>query len=142
MAFLIESHPIDFTALRDSLSAPDCGGFVFFEGRVRNHHEGRDVTGLRYEAYLELALKEGRRLVEEVSGKFGVRAAAIHAVGDLRPGDLAVWVGAAAGHREEAFAACRELIDSIKASVPIWKRETYTDGHGEWIEGCHCVSHH
>ncbi len=142
MAFLIESHPIDFAALRESLEAPDCGGFVFFEGRVRNHHEGRDVTGLRYEAYSELALKEGNRLVEEVSLKFGVRAAAIHAVGDLRPGDLAVWVGAAAAHREEAFAACRELIDSIKASVPIWKRETYTDGHGEWIEGCHCVSHH
>ena len=142
MAFLIESHPIDFTSLRESLSASDCGGFVFFEGRVRNHHEGRDVTGLRYEAYVELALKEGRRLVEEVSRKFGVRTAAVHAVGDLHPGDLAVWVGAAAAHREEAFAACRELIDSIKASVPIWKRETYADGHGEWIEGCRCASHH
>jgi len=142
MAFLIESHPINFTALRESLKSPDCGGFVFFEGRVRNHHEGRDVTSLRYEAYSELALKEGRRLVEEVSLKFGVRAAAIHAVGDLCPGDLAVWVGVAAAQREEAFAACRELIDSIKASVPIWKRETYTDGHGEWIEGCQCVSHH
>ena len=142
MAFLIESHPIDFSALRDSLASPDCGGFVFFEGRVRNHHESRDVIGLRYEAYTELALKEGQLLVEEVSRKFGVRAAAIHAVGDLKPGDLAVWVGAAAAHREEAFAACRELIDSIKSSVPIWKRETYTDGHGEWIEGCGCVAHH
>lgn len=142
MAFLIESHPIDFSALRESLASPDCGGFVFFEGRVRNHHEGREVAGLRYEAYLDLALKEGCRLVGEVSVKFGVRAAAIHAVGDLRPGDLAVWVGAAAAHREVAFAACRELIDAIKASVPIWKRESYTDGHGEWIEGCRCATHH
>ena len=58
------------------------------------------------------------------------------------PGDLAVWVGAAAAHREEAFAACRELIDAIKLRVPIWKRETYTDGHGEWIEGCRCASSH
>ena len=142
MSFLINSHPIDFESLRESLTAPDCGGFVFFEGRVRNHHEGRKVVGLHYEAYLELAEKEGRRLVEEVSRKFGVRAAAIHAVGDLKPGDLAVWVGAAAAHREEAFAACRELIDAIKLRVPIWKRETYTDGHGEWIEGCRCASPH
>jgi molybdopterin synthase catalytic subunit len=67
-----------------------------------------------------------------------VRAGAIHATGDLAPGDLAVWVGAAAAHREEAFAACRELIDEIKARVPIWKRESYTDGPGEWVEGCVC----
>ena len=142
MKFSIQPHPIDPTPLRRALDEDACGGFVFFEGRVRNHHHGRAVAGLSYEAYLELAEKEGRRLVEEISGKHGVRAAAIHATGELQPGDLAVWVGAAATHREEAFAACRELIDAIKASVPIWKRETYTDGHGEWVEGCSCGASH
>ena len=138
MSFLIESHPIAVAPLREWLASPDCGGFVFFEGRVRNHHRGRNVTGLRYEAYLELAQKEGRRLVDEVARKYGVRAAAIHAVGDLQPGDLAVWVGAASSHRDQAFAACRDLIDSIKSRVPIWKHETYTSGQGQWIEGCSC----
>jgi molybdopterin synthase catalytic subunit len=138
MTFMLREHPIDPAPLRRELAAADCGGFVFFEGRVRDHHEGRAVTGLYYEAYRELAEKEGQRLVREIAQKHSVRAGAIHATGDLAPGDLAVWVGAAAAHREEAFAACRELIDEIKARVPIWKRESYTDGPGEWVEGCVC----
>ncbi|MFZ9964313.1 MAG: molybdenum cofactor biosynthesis protein MoaE [Terrimicrobiaceae bacterium] len=142
MSFRIHPHPIDPAPLRKELEGNEHGGLVFFEGRVRNHHEGRSVVGLHYQAYLELAEKEGRRLLEEISTKHGVRAAAIHATGDLQPGDLAVWVGAAAAHREEAFVACRELIDAIKARVPIWKRETYSDGHGEWVEGCACGSGH
>lgn len=142
MTFLVEPHPIDPAALRAELESRDCGGFVFFEGRVRDHHEGRTVTGLHYEAYRELAVKEGRRLVREIAAKYGVHAAAIHAIGDLVPGDLAVWVGAAAPHREQAFAACRELIDAIKAHVPIWKRETYADGKREWVEGCSCGAAH
>lgn len=136
--FQLGNHPIDPAPLRRDLAADDCGGFVFFEGRVRDHHEERAVTGLYYEAYRELAEKEGQRLVREIAQKHGVRAGAIHATGDLAPGDLAVWVGAAAAHREEAFAACRELIDAIKARVPIWKRESYNDGQGEWVEGCVC----
>jgi molybdopterin synthase catalytic subunit len=138
VTFLLEPHPIDPAALRAQLASPDCGGFVFFEGRVRDHHEGRVVTGLHYEAYRELAEKEGRRLVDEIAAKHGVRAAAVHATGTLVPGDLAVWVGAAAAHRDAAFAACRELIDSIKERVPIWKQETYADGPSEWVEGCAC----
>lgn len=142
MTFRIDIHPIDPSPLRESLQSDDCGGFVFFEGRVRNHHGGQAVLGLHYEAYRTLAEKEGIRLVEEISKKHGVRAAAIHATGDLKLGDLAVWVGAAAAHRDQAFTACRELIDAIKARVPVWKRETYADGHGEWIEGCSCGTSH
>jgi molybdopterin synthase catalytic subunit len=134
--FSISQHPLDITPLREALSSPDCGGFVHFEGRVRNHHAGRAVTALRYEAYRELAEKEGAFIVAEISRKHGVKAAAVHAVGDLRPGDLAVWVGAAAAHREAAFAACRELIDAIKDRVPVWKHETYADGKSSWIAGC------
>lgn len=138
MTFLLVPHPVDPAPSRRELAADDCGGFVFFEGRVRNHHGGRAVTGLHYEAYRELAEKEGARLVRDIARKHGVRATAIHAIGDLAPGDLAVWVGAASAHRAEAFAACRELIDEIKARVPIWKRESYADGRGEWVEGCAC----
>ena len=138
MTFLLVPHPVDPAPIRRELAADDCGGFVFFEGRVRNHHGGRAVTGLHYEAYRELAEKEGARLVRDIARKHGVRATAIHAIGDLAPGDLAGWVGAASAHRAEAFAACRELIDEIKARVPIWKRESYADGRGEWVEGCAC----
>lgn len=141
MTFLLRPHPIDPVPLRRELAADDLGGFVFFEGRVRDHHEGRVVTGLHYEAYPELAEKEGRRLVREIAERHGVRAAALHAVGDLQPGDLAVWVGVAAGHRAEAFTACRELIDAIKARVPIWKRESYAGGHGKWLGGCAAGAH-
>jgi molybdopterin synthase catalytic subunit len=137
--FAIRQHPIDIAAVRDGITSPDSGGFVFFEGRVRNHHAGRAVTHLHYEAYRELAEKEGLRIVAEISARHGVRAAAVHAVGELHPGDLAVWVGASAPHREAAFAACRELIDAIKARVPVWKKEHYTDGEGGWIEGCGCA---
>ena len=140
--FRLANHPIDPAPLRRELASEDCGGFVFFEGRVRDHHEGREVTGLYYEAYRELAEKEGCRLVREIALKHGVRAAAIHATGDLAPGDLAVWVGAAAAHREEAFVACRELIDAIKARVPIWKRESYVGGSSGWVEGCACAAGH
>ena len=133
MTFLLGMHPIDPAPVRRELASDDCGGFVLFEGRVRDHHGGRTVTGLYYETYRELAEKEGRRLVREFAQKHGVRAATIHATGDL-----AVLIGAAADQREEAFAACRELIDEIKARVPIWKRVSYADGRAEWVEGCAC----
>jgi molybdopterin synthase catalytic subunit len=138
--FAIQQHPIDLTEALREIRSDECGGHVIFEGRVRNHHEGCRVDSLRYEAYLELAEKEGRRLVEAVARKHRVRAAAVHAVGTLKPGELAVWVGTSGHHREEAFLACRELIDSIKERVPIWKREFREGGPGEWIEGCGCGS--
>lgn len=141
MSFSIQPHPIDVDSARGSIASLDCGGFVFFEGRVRDHQDGQAVTHLHYEAYRELAEKEGTRIVAGVCQKYDVRAAAVHAVGELQPGDLAVWVGAAAAHREAAFAACRDLIDAIKARVPIWKREVYADGHSEWIEGCGSHDH-
>lgn len=137
--FAIQSHPIDVSAALREVESEECGGFVFFEGRVRDHSEGFRVRELCYEAYVELAEKEGGRLVHAITDKHRVRAAAVHAVGTLKPGDLAVWVGAAGRHREEAFAACREMIDAIKERVPIWKREEREDGRGEWIEGCGCA---
>jgi adenylyltransferase/sulfurtransferase len=102
-----------------------CGGFASFEGWVRNHNEGHAVTRLEYEAFAELAEKEGARIVEEARVKFGVtRAACVHRVGSLALGDVAVWVGVSAAHRDEAFRACRFIIDEVKHRLPIWKKNT------------------
>jgi len=110
----------------------DAGALVCFEGRVRNHHQGRAVRGLDYEAHEALALAEGEKILIEAHARFAVSAACVHRLGSLGLGEIAVWVGAAGSHREESFAACRWVIDEVKARVPIWKREYYVDGDPVW----------
>ena len=142
MLFGLTSDPIPESDLRTGLLNVGAGGFVAFEGWVRNHHLGRDVVELHYEAYPGLALKTGEVIIKQAIERFGLTGAcAIHRTGCLRPGDLAVWVGVAAPHRAEAFAACRAIIDDIKALVPIWKHEFYADGSSEWVNpaDCHCA---
>ena len=113
------------------------GSVVAFWGRVRDHNEGRSVTGLEYSAYPELAVKEGRRIVEAAAAQFGLDAVrAVHRIGDLKIGDAAVVVEVASGHRGEGFEACRWIIDQIKDRVPIWKCEHYVEGDREWVM-CH-----
>lgn len=113
------------------------GSVVAFWGRVRDQNEGRAVTGLEYSAYPELAVKEGKRIVEEAISRFGLDAArAVHRLGNLSIGDAAVVVEVASGHRGEGFDACRWIIDEIKARVPIWKCEHYAEGDREWVM-CH-----
>jgi len=113
------------------------GSVVVFWGRVRDHNDGRSVTGLEYTSYPELALKEGTRIVQEAVTRFGLDAVrAIHRVGTLAVGDAAVLVEVASGHRGEGFEACRWVIDEIKTRVPIWKCEHYTEGDREWVM-CH-----
>lgn len=132
--FEISDTPIDGDALRRKLSAPSHGGFVSFEGVVRNHHQDRSVTGLRYSDYRALALKEGGRILEEAREKWpDTQAVCVHRVGMLDIGGMAVWVGASSAHRDEAFAACRYVIDEVKSRVPIWKEEFYADGTNEWV---------
>jgi molybdopterin synthase catalytic subunit len=110
------------------------GGFVTFEGRVRDHNHGRSVHGIEYEAYAEMAVREGEALIAETLQRFDVlAAAAIHRTGHLNVGDVAVWVGVAAAHRGEAFRACEFIMDEIKKRLPIWKKEQYTDGEREWV---------
>ncbi len=112
-----------------AVSAPDVGGIDLFLGAVRDHNDGRAVTRLEYHAYVSMAEKEMQRIAEEISRELpGVRLAALHRVGSLAVGDLAVVCAAGAVHRGEAFAACRALIDRIKHQVPIWKREHGPDG--------------
>ena len=121
------------------MARQDCGGFNSFEGWVRDWNNGRRVTGLHYEAYEELALKEGQMILEEVRQKTAVRELrAIHRLGSLELGETAVWVGAGGKHREEAFTACRLAIDGIKQRVPIWKKEFYEDGDADWVACKQC----
>jgi len=112
---------IDTAAARRELLDLGAGGYASFEGWVRDHNEGREVTRLEYEAFEELAVKEGERILEEAAQRFPIKhAQCIHRVGALALGDMAVWVGVSSVHRGEAFDACRFIIDEVKHRVPIW----------------------
>lgn len=140
--FSIISTPIDTASVLARVEHPTCGGLVLFEGRVRNHHLGREVRRLEYEAYQRLAESEGTAILAEAKARFDIHAAACtHRIGVLEIGDIAVGVAVSAAHRDAAFDACRYIIDELKVRVPIWKRETYADGSVEWT-GCeHCARH-
>ncbi|MEU2617398.1 molybdenum cofactor biosynthesis protein MoaE [Streptomyces sp. NPDC007157] len=112
------------------------GGIALFVGTVRNHDGGADVDALGYSCHPS-AESEMRRIAEKVVAEYPVRAlAAVHRVGDLRVGDLAVVVGVSCPHRGDAFEACRKLIDDIKHEVPIWKHQKFSDGTEEWVGAC------
>lgn len=133
-SFALSDSPIDTATLRSALEATRVGAVVCFEGRVRDHNDGRAVHGLSYQAYVGLAEAEGARVVEEARARFLVEhVVCVHRIGDLALGDIAVWAGVSAGHRAAAFDACRYVIDEVKARVPIWKREHYAEGMSEWL---------
>ena len=133
-AFRLSETAIDGAALRNTLDSTHAGGVVVFEGVVRDHQDGRAVLALAYQAYAELAQREGERIVSEARERFAVEhVECVHRTGELEIGDVAVWVGAAAAHRDAAFGACRYVIDEVKARVAIWKKERYADGESEWL---------
>ncbi|WP_055508543.1 molybdenum cofactor biosynthesis protein MoaE [Nonomuraea pusilla] len=112
------------------------GGTALFVGTVREQDHGKPVTRLSYSAHPS-AEDELRRVAEKVAADFPVTAlAAVHRVGDLELGELAVVVAVAAPHRGEAFEACRRLIDDLKSEVPIWKHQLFADGTTEWVGAC------
>lgn len=118
------------------------GALVTFEGIVRDNNDGKAVVELEYAAYPELAKREGSRIVGESIERFGLFAGCcFHRIGVVHPGDVAVRVWAAAAHRQEAFQACELIIDAVKASVPIWKREVYASGDSAWITCAAPVAH-
>jgi molybdopterin synthase catalytic subunit len=132
--FALSAEPFDIAPLRARLLDARAGAYAGFEGWVRNVNEGRAVDALTYEAYAALAEAEGAKILAEALERFAiVDAACVHRVGRLALGDLAVWVGVSAGHRDAAFAACRWIIDEVKARVPIWKHEHYVDGDTGWL---------
>jgi molybdopterin synthase catalytic subunit len=145
MNFRFTQTAIDTEAARRELQDLSAGGYVSFEGWVRDHNEGQQVTRLEYEAFQELAVKEGDRIVAEALRRFPVkRALCIHRVGSLQLGEMAVWVAVSSAHRGEAFDACRFIIDEIKHRVPIWKKEHYRSGDSGWVncERCAAEPHH
>jgi adenylyltransferase/sulfurtransferase len=136
--FEISAEPLDIPALAASLTDRTAGAFASFEGRVRDHNDGRQVDALDYEVFAPLALTEGAAILEEARQKYGVNAIrAVHRQGELRLGDCAVWVGVVSAHRDEAFRACRYVIDEVKHRLPIWKKEHYRDGSAEWVNCQH-----
>jgi sulfur-carrier protein adenylyltransferase/sulfurtransferase len=142
--FSFTKTSIDTEVERLQIIDPACGGYTSFEGWVRDHNEGQQVRHLEYEAFELLATKEGERIIAEAVARFGVEhAACVHRVGDLQLGEMAVWVGVSARHREEAFLACRYIIDEVKHRVPIWKKEHYLNGDSGWVncERCAAVGH-
>jgi molybdopterin synthase catalytic subunit len=119
-----------------AIADPTAGGTALFIGTVRNHDHERPVEQLRYEAHPD-ALRRMREVAEGVAADPLVTAlAAVHRTGPLAIGDIAVIVAVAASHRDAAFAACRRLIDEVKAEVPIWKHQHFTDGATEWVGAC------
>lgn len=132
--FQISSTPLDLLALKQALPDARAGACVTFEGWVRDHNDGRPVRALEYEAFAELANREGERILAEARTRFDVLGVAcVHRVGVLQIGDLAIWIGVAAAHRGAAFDACRFVIDEAKARLPVWKKEHFADGSSEWV---------
>jgi molybdopterin synthase catalytic subunit len=140
MSFLSDG-PIDPAALLDAVRRDGDGGLALFVGVVRDHNDGRRVDRLEYEAYGPMAEGEMTRIAEELCRAHPEAQVLFrHRVGALRIGEVAVAVAAAAPHRAEAFAACREGIEAIKARVPIWKREFGPSG-SVWVEPCGETGH-
>jgi molybdopterin synthase catalytic subunit len=132
--FHVSPQPIDAVALQRNLSDRQAGACVTFEGWVRDRNEGQPVQSLEYEAYVPLAEKEGAVILDEARARFALLGAeAVHRVGHLQLGEIAVWVGVTAEHRGSAFDACRYIIDEAKARLPIWKKEHYATGESTWI---------
>lgn len=119
-------------AVEDAVADPACGAVVTFRGVVRDVDGGKGVTSLDYEAHPD-ATAVIRRVCAEVAAQTGLRVAAVHRYGHLEVGDVALVAAASAGHRREAFEACSLLVERIKAQVPIWKRQHFTDGASEWV---------
>jgi molybdopterin synthase catalytic subunit len=131
----LTSEPLDREALVAAVSHPSVGGIVVFEGVVRDHARGKQVRYLEYEIYEEMAYEQLREIAAEAHKRWGVERVAIaHRSGRLEIGEASVIIVVASPHRAEAFEACRYIIDTLKANVPIWKKEVATDGE-TWVEG-------
>lgn len=136
----ITTGRIDPDQLRKNLFDVGAGAYCSFEGWIRNENEGHSVLRLEYEAYEPLALTEGEKILDEARQKFPyLHAHCVHRTGMLEIGECAVWVGVSSAHRDEAFQACRFIIDQVKVRLPIWKKEHYADGHSGWVNCERCA---
>ncbi len=132
-------HP---EALKKNLLDRGAGAYVGFEGWIRDQNEGQEVLRLEYEVYAPVAVSEGRQVIAEAMQEFPLlHVGCVHRSGLLEIGDCAVWVGVTSAHRDEAFAACRYIIDQVKVRLPIWKKEHYVAGHSGWVNCERCATH-
>ena len=141
----VTREPIDLDALNRSAGHPACGAVLTFSGTVRDHHLGRKVVKLAYEAYEPMAQKEMEKVVSQAFSRWPdvKKVQAVHRFGEMPVGESSIYITVASPHRPEGFAALRFVIDRIKRDVPIWKKEFYQDGQTDWLhpeEGC-CHKH-
>jgi MoaE-MoaD fusion protein len=131
----IVREPIEVHVVSEKIKVPADGAVLIFDGVVRNNTRGRETLYLDYEAYEEMALAKLEELAEQAMGKFAVRdVALVHRLGRLEIGETSVLIVVASAHRAAAFEACRWLIDTLKRTVPIWKKEYFVDG-AVWADG-------
>ena len=129
----VREEPLSVDEVLDAVRHPQCGGIALFVGVVRDHDHGADVAALDYSAHPS-AVEALQRVCAEVGARHRVaRLAAVHRTGHLEIGDTAVVVAVASAHRGEALTACRDLIDTLKSTVPIWKHQQFADGSDEWV---------
>ncbi|MCG3183917.1 MAG: Molybdopterin synthase catalytic subunit 1 [Planctomycetes bacterium] len=130
----LTTEPIDTNALLRELAHPEDGAQVLFLGVVRNHHQGREVLRIDYEAYEPMALKELQKIADEMAAKHGLqRVLVVHRFGRHEIGDASIAVVIGSPHRAAAFKAAQEIMDRVKTDVPIWKKEFFKDGTIEWV---------
>jgi molybdopterin synthase catalytic subunit len=133
--FEITTERISIESIARRIVPPECGATVTLDGYVRQFTKGKETIYLVYEAYEEMALKEMKKLIDQARDQFEiVNIGIVHRLGRLEIGETSVVISVAAPHRRAAFAACEWLIMELKRTVPIWKKEVYTDGE-QWIEG-------
>ena len=132
--FALLDDAIDEQRIKDFLQDEQCGALATFEGWVRNHNNDSKVTRLTYYGYEKLAINQGKLIIAEAKRLFDIEnAVAIHRIGALEIGDMAVWIGVSSKHRYPAFDACRWILDTIKADIPVWKQEYYQDEPSKWL---------
>jgi molybdopterin synthase catalytic subunit len=128
--------PIGIDRMLAEAARPDCGAVALFLGTTRDHHDGRRVERLAYEAYPAMAVPAMERIEREACVRFAVAACRIvHRLGEVPPAEASVAVVVTAAHRAPAFDACRWAMDELKRTVPIWKQERFEDGGAAWVEG-------
>jgi molybdopterin synthase catalytic subunit len=131
----LTDQPIDVRAVEAAVAHPGAGAVCTFQGVVRDHHLGREVSFLQYEAYAAMAEAALADIAEQIAARWpGTRTAIVHRLGRLAIGEASVVIAVSHAHRAAAFEACRYAIDTLKTTVPIWKKETRTDGEA-WVEG-------
>lgn len=130
---LLSTEPLDVSYCINLVQSPECGGIDVFIGTVRSQTNGKRVVRLEFEAYERMAVKEMRKIGEQAMDKWPIHKIAVHhRTGVLQVGEVPVVIAVSAAHRDAAFDACRYIIDTLKQSVPIWKKEVFEDGE-VWV---------